>query len=108
MSLWWVKREQLDQHQVALIEGLPLRERCLILGPPGCGKTNVLLRRAQFVRTQGMPNVLVLTFTRPLTEFIKTGCFDGHRQIFPVKCVTTVESWIRGLYRKHKKPLPDP
>ncbi len=71
--LWWTKKEQLDKDQIALIEKLPLRECFLILGPPGSGKTNVLLRRAQFVRGQNMPNVLVLTFTRPLAEFVKTG-----------------------------------
>ena len=71
MSLWWVQKDQLDADQMALIEQLPLRDSVLILGPPGCGKTNVLLRRAQFVRGQNMPNVLVLTFTRSLTEFVR-------------------------------------
>jgi superfamily I DNA/RNA helicase len=107
MSLWWVNREQLDNHQIELVEKLPLRERFLILGPPGSGKTNVLLRRAQFVRGQGMPNVLVLTFTRPLTEFVKTGCFDTQgREIFPQNCVTTLESWLRSLYAQHGEDLP--
>ena len=107
MSLWWVSKEQLDEYQLGLIENLTLREQHLVLGPPGSGKTNVLLRRAQFVRSQRMPNVLVLTFTRPLTEFVKTGCFDGQgREIFPQSCVTTFETWIRGLYRQHKAPLP--
>jgi superfamily I DNA/RNA helicase len=107
MSLWWVRKDQLDSHQMALIENLPLRESHLILGPPGSGKTNVLLRRAQFVRGQDMPNVLVLTFTRPLTEFVKTGCFDPQgREIFPKSCVTTIESWLRWLYNQHDKDLP--
>lgn len=107
MSLWWARRDQLDQHQVDLIENLPLRECHLILGPPGSGKTNVLLRRAQFVRSQNMPNVLVLTFTRSLAEFVKTGCFDAQRrEIFPQGCVTTMESWIRGLYQQHNVDLP--
>ena len=84
MSLWWVQKDQLDADQMALIEQLPLRDSVLILGPPGCGKTNVLLRRAQFVRGQNMPNVLVLTFTRSLTEFVRTGCMDAQgREIFP-------------------------
>ena len=107
MSLWWAKREQLDKHQVKLIEDLPLRDCFLVLGPPGSGKTNVLLRRAQFVRSQGMPNVMVLTFTRSLTEFVKTGCFDSdRREIFPQNCVTTIESWIRWLYREHDANHP--
>ena len=108
MSLWWVSRNQLDPEQIALIETLPLRETFLILGPPGCGKTNVLLRRAQFVRRQNMPNVLVLTFTRALTEFVRTGCRDAEgREIFPHECVTTIETWVRSLYRGHNEALPE-
>ncbi|HEY2391387.1 MAG TPA: AAA family ATPase [Candidatus Angelobacter sp.] len=107
MSLWWARREQLDDHQLKLIEDLPLRENCLVLGPPGSGKTNVLLRRAQFVRGQDMPNVMVLTFTRPLTEFVKTGCYDGRKEIFPRSSVNTIEGWIRNLYAAHGEELPD-
>lgn len=108
MSLWWAKRDQLDKEQIALIEDLSLRENHLVLGPPGSGKTNVLLRRAQFVRSQQMPNVLVITFTRALTEFIKTGCYDAQgREIFPGECVTTLESWIRTLYRKSGLDIPE-
>jgi hypothetical protein len=107
MSLWWARREQLDAHQVSLIEGLPLQGAYLVLGPPGSGKTNVLLRRAQYVRTQQMTNVLVLTFTRPLTEFVKTGCFDAQgREIFPKSCVTTLESWVRFLHKTHQAEMP--
>lgn len=107
MSLWWARRDQLDPHQVDLIENLPLRQNHLVLGPPGSGKTNVLLRRAQFVRTQGMPSVQVLTFTRPLTEFMKTGCYDANgREIFPPTLINTVESWCRNLYEEHQTALP--
>src|SRR5882672_8381175 len=108
MSLWWARREQLDKFQVKLIEELPLNESCLVLGPPGSGKTNVLLRRAQFVSLQDMPNILVLSYTRPLTEFIKTGCLDAQgREIFPRNCIMTIESWLRWLYAKHKQELPE-
>ena len=107
MSLWWVRKNELDTEQMALIEQLPLRQSFLILGPPGCGKTNVLLRRAQFVRGQNMPNVLVLTFTRSLTEFVKTGCVDDRgREIFPRNCISTIESWLRSLYKRHQTELP--
>ena len=107
MSLWWVNKSELDDEQMALIEKLPLLQDSLVLGPPGCGKTNVLLRRAQFVRGQNMPNVLVLTFTRALTEFVKTGCMDNQgREIFPPDCVSTIESWLRSLYRRHNTDIP--
>lgn len=107
MSMWWAKREQLDDEQRRMIEELNLRESHLVLGPPGSGKTNVLLRRAQYVRTQGISNALVLSFTRPLTEFVKTGCHDGEgREIFPRKLVNTIESWTRSLYKDHNEPVP--
>ena len=55
-----------------------------------------------------MPNVLVLTFTRSLTEFVKTGCVDAQaREIFPRNCITTIESWLRSLYKQHRTDLPD-
>ena len=38
MSLWWARKEQLDNDQMALIEGLSLSQNHLILGPPGSGK----------------------------------------------------------------------
>jgi hypothetical protein len=107
MSLWWVAKNDLDDTQLECIEDLPLRESHLVLGPPGCGKTNILLRRAQFVRTQGMPNVMVLTFTRALTEFIKTGCYNAQGQeIFPRSLVSTLERWIRSLYKQHNVEPP--
>lgn len=108
MSLWWTQKEQLDEDQLKIIEDLPLRGKYLVLGPPGSGKTNILVRRAQFVRTQEMSNVLVLTFTRSLVEFMKTGCYDAQgREIFPPSCITTIESWIRNLYRQHNTELPE-
>lgn len=108
MSLWWASKDQLDADQMRLIERLPLRDNHLVLGPPGSGKTNVLLRRAQYVRSQGMPNVLVLSFTRALTEFVKTGCYDAqNREIFPRNLVSTIEGWTRFLYKEHNRPLPD-
>ena len=92
MSLWWAKRDQLDPHQVRLIEETDLNSDNLVVGPPGSGKTNILLRRAQFLRLQSRPNVVVLIFTRALTEFLRTGCNapDG-RELFPPDLITTFE-----------------
>ena len=55
-----------------------------------------------------MPNIVVLAFTRSLVEFMKTGCYNAQgREIFPESCITTIESWIRGLYRQHNTELPE-
>ena len=107
MSLWWARKEQLDPDQLNLIEELELNGNYLVLGPPGSGKTNVLLRRAQFVRTQGMPNIMVLTFTRALTEFLKTGCINSNgSELFPTSLINTVESWIREIFKLANKEMP--
>lgn len=107
MSLWWARREQLDRDQVRLIENLGLEGDYFVLGPPGSGKTNVLLRRAQFVRMQGKPNVQVLTFTRALAEFLRTGCLDANgAELFPPSLVNTIESWIREIYHSEKADIP--
>lgn len=108
MSLWWAKKNQLDDEQRRLIEDLPAHENHLVKGPPGSGKTNVLLRRAQFVRAEGMTRVMVLSFTRPLVEFVKTGCHNSAgKEIFPVALIQTVEGWLRWLHAEHGEQLPD-
>lgn len=107
MTNWWARRDQLDEHQLRLIDDLEIEGRYLVLGPPGSGKTNVLLRRAQYLRSQRLPNILVLTFTRSLTEFLRTGCYNSSRvEIFPTDLVTTYESWMRQMFRKSGAPLP--
>ena len=107
MSLWWKNKDELDEAQLSLIDHLPIRNNYLIVGPPGCGKTNVLLRRAQFVKSQNMPRIMILTFTRALTEFVKTGSLDEqNREIFPSSCINTIESWLRSLYKHHDQDLP--
>lgn len=107
MSLWWAKKNQLDDHQVRYIEELGIESDNLILGPPGSGKTNILLRRAQFLRLQGRPNVVVLTFSRPLTEFLRTGCqTEDGKELFPPNLILTFETWQRQLHKMANAPLP--
>jgi superfamily I DNA and RNA helicase len=108
MSLWWAKKDQLDDEQLDLIENLEHAQNHLIYGPPGSGKTNILLRRAQFVRSQGFTNVRVLTFTRPLTEFVRTGCLNSQgKEIFPSSLIGTVERFSRDLFDRMQVDPPD-
>jgi superfamily I DNA/RNA helicase len=79
---WWVDLTQLDPDQESII-ALPLDQDSLVLGPPGSGKTNLLLLRANYVSQAGSPNILVVTFGRALREFIVRGSgqyqFDAER-----------------------------
>jgi superfamily I DNA/RNA helicase len=66
---WMIRPEQLDDDQRRIIS-LPRDGSHLILGPPGSGKTNlVVLRATRLLRSQA-PDFVVLVFTRTLEEFI--------------------------------------
>ena len=94
---WWVKHEQLDAGQRSVID-LPLKESHLIEGPPGSGKTNLLLLRGSQLVRSGKPNVLILTFTRTLREFISTG---GQHYAFSTDNVKTLNRWHYDFLREH-------
>lgn len=69
---WWVKQGQLDEHQKKIFT-LSVKKDHLVKGPPGSGKTNLLLLRAKQLIGSNIPNVIVVVFTRTLQEFIKSG-----------------------------------
>jgi superfamily I DNA/RNA helicase len=83
---WWVDSAQLDADQESII-ALPLEKDFLILGPPGSGKTNLLLLRANYVSQAGSPNILVVVFGRALREFIARG--SSQYQFDPDKIKTS-------------------
>src|SRR5437763_16251843 len=94
---WWVKPNQLDARQKAVID-LPLDQSHLILGPPGSGKTNLLLLRGSQLVRSGKRNVLVLVFTRTLREFVATG---GNNYAFGADKIKTLNSWHYDFLREH-------
>jgi superfamily I DNA and RNA helicase len=69
---WWKSVSELDDEQRKAI-ALGEDEDHLIVGPPGCGKTNLLLLRASYLHAKGVTNIKVLAFGRVLREFISAG-----------------------------------
>jgi superfamily I DNA and RNA helicase len=62
---WWRTPEELDADQQEIVS-LPLEGSHLVVGPPGSGKTNLLLLRGAFLTRGGKPNIAIITFNRLL------------------------------------------
>lgn len=99
---WWVDLAQLDADQEAVI-GLPLEEDVLIFGPPGSGKTNLLLLRANYVSQAGTPNILIVVFGRALREFISRGSFQYQ---FDADSIKTSTACFLGFLKQYGHSLP--
>ena len=69
---WWVAEGQMDDDQQRVV-ALPLEEGQLVVGPPGSGKTNLLVLRAKYMVLARRPNFQIVVFTRALREFIAAG-----------------------------------
>lgn len=101
---WWVQPDQLDEDQKGVI-ALSINEDHLITGPPGSGKTNLLLLKASQMVSSGKPNVLILVFTRTLREFVTAGV---NNYTFSPDKIKTFASWIAGqLHEDGVKPEVD-
>jgi superfamily I DNA/RNA helicase len=87
---WWKTQEELDDDQKAFIL-LPPHGKHSLEGPPGSGKTNLLLLRAQYMAGKGEQNVLVVTYTKTLTDFIRNGI--GASGLINPNQVRTYHSW---------------
>lgn len=96
-NTWWVGEGELKPEQKAII-ALPLAGSHLILGPPGSGKTNLLLLRANYMTLAGHPNIVIVVFTRTLQEFIATG---GQQYAFPPSKLMTSRRWAQDLLHQY-------
>ncbi|PZV40059.1 RNA helicase [Mesorhizobium kowhaii] len=88
---WWKDLSQLDEEQKKVIS-LDDDADHLVIGPPGCGKTNLLLLRASYLYKKGTTNIKVLAFGRVLKEFIVSG--TEHYPFAPDK----VQTFMRWAY----------
>lgn len=95
---WWKTKDELDDVQKEFIL-LPPAGRIVLEGPPGSGKTNLLLLRAQYIAGQGEKNVLVLTYTKTLSEFMRRGV--AAKGIISGEQVKTYHSWANEHIKQY-------
>lgn len=100
---WWVTKDQLIGEQTSVID-LPLKGSYLVLGPPGSGKTNLLLLRANYLHLAGHKNLVVIVFTRALQEFLAAG---AQQYDFPASKIYTSVRWMSELLRDYGRKVPE-
>jgi superfamily I DNA/RNA helicase len=102
VSAWWIGEGELKEEQKEVVD-IPPDKNFLLLGPPGSGKTNLLLLRANYLYLSDYPNLSVIVFTRTLREFIAMG---AQRYDFPVDKVVTSTKWQRDLLGNYGIGVP--
>jgi superfamily I DNA/RNA helicase len=100
---WWVAQEQLDEAQATIL-ALSLDKSYLVLGPPGSGKTNLLLLRANYAYLAGQQAISIVVFTRTLQEFLRAG---ANQYDFPAQKIVTSVRWMTDLLLDFGKAVPD-
>ncbi|MGH2420882.1 superfamily I DNA/RNA helicase [Pseudomonas sp. C 49-2] len=104
---WWRTIGQISDAQRELIR-LPPHGKHLFEGPPGSGKTNLLLLRAEYMAVAAAcKNSLILTYTGSLANFIRSGI--GSKQLISKNQIKTYHSWAYDHIINHlgERPLPD-
>ena len=101
LNTWWVRPEQLDEDQRRVV-ALPISGNHLIQGPPGSGKTNLLLLRSTYLARAGHRNVLLIVFTRTLREFLQAGA--STYDVDPAR-ILTCRRWQHLFLREHDREV---
>lgn len=98
---WWVDQTELDVDQRKIIS-LPPDNNVFVCGPPGSGKTNLLILRANYLYLAGLKNIAIVTFTRSLREFIASG---AARYDFPPSKIMTCRQWQSDFLRQYGRQV---
>lgn len=104
MRTWWVDLAELDDDQQAVIT-LPPDGNYLVLGPPGCGKTNLLLLRGKYLYKKGLHNIAVVVSTHTLQKFLTSG---SKNYDFPSDRVLTHARWQTNLLHEYGVQIAPP
>jgi superfamily I DNA/RNA helicase len=100
MTTWLLHRSELTPDQLRVVE-MPPDENRLILGPPGSGKTQILVHRAaHLAATYNVQpaRYRAFVFTNVIREYIRSGFeFLG----LPDETVSTLDFWTTAIYEKY-------
>lgn len=88
-KIWWDKPFELDRDQKAVL-ALPLEGKHLVSGPPGSGKSNLLVLRAKNLVLDGTENFKILAFSQPLVRFLQSS------KKVPKDKIVTAMKWLEG------------
>lgn len=99
---WWVDKDELIDEQLKVLE-IDLDKNLLILGPPGSGKTNLLLLRANHLHIADQPEFYIVTYTTLLAKFIRTG---AHLYKFPHNKIITHMKLYETMLDDHGMSIP--
>lgn len=94
-NTWWRDVDELVKEQSDLLD-IPTDVSLLIKGPPGSGKTNLLLLRANQLFLGDRPNLHVVVFGSLLKQFIRIG---GVQYKFPDEKVVTHTQLFASILR---------
>jgi superfamily I DNA/RNA helicase len=106
MSAWLVHQSELTPEQLRAVRLDPAEHR-VIMGPPGSGKTLILLHRARhLLDLWHVPpdRFRIFVFNKALKEYIRSALslLD-----LPDECVTNFDAWCKNFHRTHiRGPLP--
>ena len=102
MSEWWVDESQLKGNQSDVLD-VELDRDLGIFGPPGSGKTNLMMLRANHLHIAENPEFYVVTYTALLAQFMRRG---ASQYAFPVNKIITQTKLFETVLGDHGKSIP--
>lgn len=102
---WLVPRQELTESQIKAVDA-SCDQHLLFIGPPGSGKTQILLHRAHDLAH--LKNILkekfrIFIFTKVLSSYIRSASLVLG---IPLSSITTFDSWAYHFYIKNVKSTP--
>ena len=97
-NTWWKDFDELKKEQAELLD-ISTDSSLMIQGPPGSGKTNLLLLRANQLAIGDRPNLNVVVFGSLLKHFIQMG---GLQYSFPEDKIVTHTRLFNDILRAER------